>query len=97
MRMNPKATADKYKKFSKLAYKKHAGEIEKQLGGTGFCLDTSLSNREHKVFYNPQTKKVVVAYTGTNPRSTSTILGDVRSDFNILIGREGRDLISNTL
>ena len=53
----PRADANVYKKLSKLAYKKHAGEIEKELGGTGFQLDTSLSDREHKVFYNPSTKK----------------------------------------
>ena len=87
----PRADANVYKKLSKLAYKKHAGEIEKQLGGTGFQLDTSLSDREHKVFYNPSTKKVVVAYRGTDPRDTSSILKDVRSDYHILIGNEGKD------
>ena len=63
----PRANADVYKKLTKLAYKKHAGEIEKQLEGTGFQLDTSLLDREHKVFYNPYIKKVVVAYRGTDP------------------------------
>jgi len=87
----PRANADAYKKLAKLAYKKHAGEIEKQLGGTGFQLDTSLSDREHKVFYNPNTKKVVVAYRGTDPRDTSSILTDVRSDYHILLGNEGKD------
>ena len=87
----PRADANVYKKLSKLAYKKHAGEIEKELGGTGFELDTSLSDREHKVFYNPSTKKVVVAYRGTDPRDTSSILKDVRSDYHILIGNEGKD------
>ena len=89
--MKPKANADVYKKFSKLAYKQHAGEIEKELGGTGFRLDASLSDKQHKVFYNPETKKVVVAYTGTNPRSPSTLFGDLRSDYSILMGREGKD------
>ena len=91
MMKTPRANADVYKKLAKLAYKKHAGEIEKQLGGTGFRLDTSLSDREHKVFYDPNSKKVVVAYRGTDPRDRFSILGDVRSDYNILIGKEGRD------
>ena len=91
MMKTPRANADVYKKLAKLAYKKHAGEIEKQLGGTGFRLDTSLSDREHKVFYDPNSKKVVVAYRGTDPRDRFSILGDIRSDYNILIGKEGRD------
>ena len=89
--MKHKANAYIYKKFAQLAYKKHAGEIEKKLKGTGFFLDTSLSDREHRVFVDPHTKKVVVAYTGTNPRSLPTLLGDVRSDYNILMGTEARD------
>jgi len=87
----PRANADVYKKLAKLAYKKHAGEIEKQLKGTPFQLDTSLSDREHKVFYDPNSKKVVVAYRGTDPRDRFSVLGDLRSDYNILIGKEGRD------
>ena len=85
MMKTPRANANVYTKLAKLAYKKHAGEIEKQLGGTGFRLDTSLSDREHKVFYDPNSKKVVVAYRGTDPRDRFSILGDVRSDYNILI------------
>ena len=74
-----------------MAYKKHAGEIEKQVGGTGFQLDTSFLDREHKVFYNPNTKQVVVACRGTCPRDRFSIPGDVRSVYNILVGKEGRD------
>ena len=48
----PKADAFVYKKLSKLAYNKHAGEIKQGLVGTGFLLDKQLSDRQHKVFYN---------------------------------------------
>ena len=56
---SPKADASVYKKLAKLAYKKHGGEIQKELVGTGFLLDKQLSDRHHKVFYNPTTKKAV--------------------------------------
>ena len=78
-------------KLAKLAYKKHAGEINKELVGTGFHLDEELSDREHKVFFNPSTKKVVVSYRGTDMRDRYGILKDVRSDYHILVGSENRD------
>lgn len=91
MGRKPKADANAYSKLSKLAYKKHAGNINKELQGTGFQLDESLSNRETKVFFNPSTKKTVVAYRGTDMRDPKRIFKDLKSDFNIAIGKEKND------
>ena len=60
MPRKPRADAAKYKTFASLAYKKHAGNIQDGLKNTGCILDEQLSNREHKVFYNPASKKAVV-------------------------------------
>ena len=79
----PKADASVHKKLAKLAYKKHAGEIQKGLVGAGFLLDEQLSDRQHKVFYNPTTTKAVVSYRGTDMKDRLGILGDVRSDSHI--------------
>ena len=73
-----KANANLYKKFAGLAYKKHAGTIQEGLQGSGYVLDEQLSNREHKVLYNPCTKKVVVSYRGTAVRDLSRILKDLK-------------------
>ena len=80
-----------YKKLAKLAYKKHAGKIQKGLAGTGFLLDEQLSDRQPKVFYNPTTKKAVVSYRGTDTRDRLGILGDVHNDYHILTRTEKRD------
>ena len=56
------------KKLAKMAYKKHAGEIQKGLVGPGLLLDEQLSDRRHKVFYSPTTKKAVVFNRGTDTR-----------------------------
>ena len=87
MPRKPRADANKYKTLSSLAYKKHAGTIEAGLQNTGFHLDNQLSDREHKVFFNPATKKAVVAYRGTDMRDPKRIW----SDFNIMLGREKND------
>ena len=79
----PKADASVYKKLAKLAYKNHAGEFQKELVAAGFLLDRQLSDRQHKVFYNPTTKKAVVSYRETDTRERSGILDDVRSDYHI--------------
>ena len=86
----PKASASIYKKLSSLAYKKHADQINKDIP-EGYKLDENLSTRETKVFYNPTTKKAVVAYRGTDLRDPKRILKDLKSDFNILTGREKKD------
>ena len=79
-----------YKKLAKLAYKKHVGEIEKQLGGTYFQLDTSLSDREHKVFYNLNTKFKKWSSCTADPRDRFSNLDDVQSNYNILQKRRKR-------
>ena len=88
MPRKPRADANKYKKFASLTYKKHAGNIEANLRDTGYHLDNKLSDREHKVFYNPASKKAVVAYRGTDMRDAKRIWSDLKSDFNIMLGRE---------
>ena len=40
----PNADASMYKKLAKLAYKKHAGEIQEGLVGTRFLLNEQLSD-----------------------------------------------------
>ena len=91
MPRKPRADAEKYKKFSSLAYKKHAGNIEAGLKNTGYFLDNELSDREHKVFFNPAAKKAVVAYRGTDMKDKDRIWSDLKSDFNIMLGREKVD------
>ena len=60
-----RANANKYKTF---AYKKHAGNIEACLKGTGYLLDHELSDLEHQLFYNPAAKKAVMSFRGTDVR-----------------------------
>ena len=91
MPRKPRADANKYKTLSSLAYKKHAGTIEAGLQNTGFHLDNQLSDGEHKVFFNPATKKAVVAYRGTDMHDPKRIWSDLRSDFNIMLGQEKND------
>ena len=91
MPRKPRADANKYKTFASLAYKKHAGNIQEGLNNTGYMLDEQLSDREHKVFYNPASKKVVVSYRGTDMRDPKRIWKDLKSDFNIMLGREKKD------
>jgi hypothetical protein len=86
----PKARADDYKVLSKLAYRKHADRIKKDLP-PGYRFDQGLSTRETKVFYNPSTKKVVIAYRGTDLRDGHTLLKDLHSDLNIAVGQESQD------
>ena len=91
MPRKPRADTCKYKTFASLAYKKHAGNIEDGLKGTGYFLDNELSDREHKVFYNPAAKKAAVAYRCMDMRDPQRIWNDLKSDFNIMLGREKTD------
>ena len=43
------------------------------------------------MFYNLNTKKVVIAYRGTDLTDSSSILGDVQRDYNILIRNLEKD------
>ena len=91
MGRKPKANASEYSHLAKLAYKKHAGVIRKDLADTGYQLDEGLSTRETKVFFNPTTKKTVVAYRGTDLRDPKGFFKDLRSDFHIAVGKENQD------
>ncbi len=52
-----------------------------QLGAnSGMALDHSLSNSEHKVFYDPDKKKSTVVYTGTRK------FGDIITDGMLAVG-----------
>ena len=53
----------------------------------GYLLDKKLSDAETKVFFNPTTKKVSVAYRGTVPTNRK----DLVSDWHILVGTERKD------
>ena len=67
------------KKLAELANKKHTGEIQKVLVGTGFLLDKQWSDRQHKVFYNPTIKKPMVSYRETDTRDCLGMLGELRN------------------
>jgi len=81
-----------HKKFAQLGYESldKPGVFEQKLRGTGYSLDPSLSNEETKVFHNPHTKEVTVAYRGTALNKPSR-WKDVRSDLAILTGTERHD------
>jgi hypothetical protein len=57
----------------------------------GYELDPELSDRETSVFYNPTTKHTIVGYRGTDLGDSSTRMKDLKSDFNILIGKTRND------
>ena len=89
-----------YKEVSQFAYnntsKSHKGMKARQdtldkMREKGFELDNDLSDRETSVFYNPSTKKVIVGYRGTAMDDSKTRWKDLKSDFNILIGKTRND------
>ena len=55
------------KRFAELGYVPLSDKIayDEKLHRTGYSLDPALSNEETKVFHNPTTRKVTVAYRGT--------------------------------
>jgi hypothetical protein len=57
----------------------------------GYELDPELSDRETSVFYNPTTKHTIVGYRGTALDDSKTRWKDLKSDFNILIGKTRND------
>ena len=69
----------KQKKFAELGYETDKTKIQNQLDGSGYNLDKGLSNNETKVFTNPATKEVTVAYRGTDLSKPSRWT-DLRSD-----------------
>jgi hypothetical protein len=54
-----------------------------KLKSQGYNLDSMLSNRNNKVFYNPETKKVILGIKGTNPYS----LRDIGTDAYLAVGK----------
>ena len=56
----------KQKKFAELGYETDKSKIHNELDGSGYNLDEGLSSNETKVFTNPATKEVTVAYRGTD-------------------------------
>ena len=99
-----KITRDKslqpYKDVSKFAYlnttKNPKGMKERNakldtMRTKGYELDPELSDRETSVFYNPQTKHTIVGYRGTALDDSKTRWKDLKSDFNILIGKTRND------
>lgn len=64
-----------YAIFAKAAYQK-----DRMMGiPSGFFLDQELSNRNRSVYYNPESKKAVLAFRGTDLKS-DTRYGDLSSD-----------------
>jgi hypothetical protein len=70
---------------------KARNETLEKMRQQGFELDNDLSDRETSVFYNPTTKKVIVGYRGTALDDSKTRWKDLKSDFNILIGKTRND------
>ena len=56
-------------------------------------LDNSLSNCEHKVFYDPASKKADVAYRGTDMHDPDQIWSDFKSDFSIMLRNVNADTL----
>ena len=56
----------KQKKFAELGYETDKSKIHNELDGSGYNLDEGLCTNKTKVFTNPTTKEVVVAYRGTD-------------------------------
>ena len=84
---------DNYKQLSGLAYKSigDRDSISSDASKLGYNLDTDLSNDETKVFVNPNDKKAVVAYRGTQLNRRKSAKKDLISDAAILFGAEKHD------
>ena len=74
-----------YQRFSKEAYSK----TPQNMGD--YRLDTTLSNDEEKVYVNPITKQVTIAYRGTDWSDKRTRFKDLKSDLAILMGKEAHN------
>lgn len=93
-------TLQPYKEVSQFAYNntsktpqgmKDRNSTLDSMRAKGFELDHDLSDRETSVFYNPTSKKVIVGYRGTAIDDSKTRWKDLKSDFNILIGKTRND------
>jgi hypothetical protein len=56
----------------------------KKFEDLGYQLDTSLSNKNNKVFYNQAQNKLIVIVKGTNPTSAQDVYTDVALSFGRL-------------
>jgi len=56
----------------------------KKFEDLGYQLDTSLSNKNNKVFYNQAQKKLIFIVKGTNPTSAQDVYTDVALSFGRL-------------
>lgn len=90
--LNPSHDTMQYKKFAELGYASvnDSDKIHKTLDGTGYHLDPSLSHDESKVFVNPKTKQVTIAYRGTALNKKSR-MKDLLSDWAITTGTEKKN------
>ena len=79
-----------YQTFSDLAYERDPLKVQVGLGQTnsGYKYDPKLSTREQKVFYNPVTRRAVMAFRGTDPHDKKTIVKDFISDAAIFTGTQ---------
>ena len=73
-----------YANLSALAYKNVSDRMKKL--PAGFKLDRELSNADVLVAYNPTTKEVVSAVTGSRFTSRKHAMRDIRSDLGIVAG-----------
>ena len=75
---------DDYKLLSKVAYKKHQNNIERDIEHTNYKYDPDLSTQLQKVFHNPNTKETVISHSGTNFRDKN-IFNDLKADSAIFL------------
>ena len=85
-----------YKEVSEFAYNNSKDTNERtklleKMRARGYELDNDLSDRETSVFYHPDDKKVIIGYRGTALDDSKTRWKDLKSDFNILIGKTRND------
>jgi len=75
-----------YANMSDLAYKNVSVRMKKL--PEGFKLDRDLSNEDIMIAYNPTTKEVVSAVTGSRFTSRKHAMRDIRSDLGIAMGTD---------
>ena len=86
-----KTSMDFYAKMASTAYTEGTKERNAKLKKYGlgdFKVDNSLSNDDIAVIYNPKTKEVVYAVTGSRFTSKKHAGRDIRSDIGILLGTD---------
>lgn len=82
---------DFYARMASVAYTEGADSRDKKLQKyklKGFKVDPDLSNDDIATIYNPKTKEVVYAITGSRFTSKKHAMRDIRSDVGILLGTD---------